>query len=338
MQSEQILQQIKELVEPAASILLTGAADPDGDALGSQLALYDIFRQHTQYANPHETCEIIISNEAMPPAHYHFLPHFDAVVPFEEIQEHQFDVGFILDSHIGLVGEMLPVLQRCRHTIVIDHHQNRQAGEEDVAWIEPGIGSVAEMIYRFLEHPEWHARLNADIAACLYAGIIYDTGNFSYPNTTSRTHRIVAEMFTTGIDFSEISLRILLERSFAGIQLQGEVLRNVQRDASGEIIWGVITQEMLARLHATLEESEGIISRYTFARGAKVAVLFKETAANEIKLSFRSKGALDVARFARSLASQGGGHDRAAGCTLHGTIQEVQQQVIPALQTALREN
>ncbi|MBD3304793.1 hypothetical protein GF339_00405 [candidate division KSB3 bacterium] len=126
-------------------------------------------------------------------------------------------------------------------------------------------------------------------------------------------------------------------KPFSAIQLLAGVLQHLQRDASGEIIWGVITQELLRRTHSRLEEDEGIITQYAFTRGTKVAVLFKEVSASEVKMSFRSRGALDVGQFAHYISpGQGGGHQRAAGCTLQGTLPEVQERVIAALQEELQ--
>jgi len=195
---------------------------------------------------------------------------------------------------------------------------------------------VAEMVYSFLEHPAWQVTLNADIAACLYAAIVYDTGSFRYPSTSARTHQIAAKLIETGIDFAKITEQIMLEKPFAAIQLHGAVLHTLQRDASGEIIWGTITQKILKTVKARSNDDEGIIAHYVFTKGAKVAVLFKEISAQKVKVSFRSRGAVDVGQFARSLHPNGGGHQRAAGCLIAGTIDEVKDSVIEALQEELR--
>ena len=329
-----LLSQIRESVDAAHSILITGQANPDGDSIGSQLALYDILTQHVQQVTA-APVEIVIANDELPAAQYDFLPQIGSVTPFEAIQDRQFDVGFILDGSRDRIGRVLPVLEKCRYAINIDHHRNRAPSAEQVAWIEPEMSSVAEMVYGFLEHPAWQAALNPDIAACLYAGLIYDTGSFRYPSTTARTLEIAGKLIATGIDFARIAECLFLEKSFAAVQLLSAVLRNLQRTADGAIIWGTITQALLAAVQATPNEEEGIITQYAFLKGGKVAVLFRELDQEKIKVSFRAHGALDVGRFAQKISAQGGGHPRAAGCTLSGTMHAVQETVIRALTAEL---
>jgi phosphoesterase RecJ-like protein len=337
MDSHHLLQDIKHLIEATDHILITGQGNPDGDSLGSQLALYDILVQQKQAVGFRGTPDIVICNDSPPPAQYHFFPKIDLITPVETIQDRRFDVGFVLDAGIDRVGKVLPILERCREIIVIDHHQSHAQGTDHIAWIDPTICAVAEMIYAFIEHPAWQVTLTPDIAACLYAGLIYDTGSFRYPKTSARTHRIVAQLLETGIDFASLSEQMFLVKPFSAIQLLAGVLQHLQRDASGEIIWGVITQELLRRTQSRLEEDEGIITRYAFTRDTNVAVLFKEVSASEVKMSFRSRGALDVGQFAHYISpGQGGGHQRAAGCTLQGTLPEVQERVIAALQEELQ--
>ena len=338
MKSEQILKDIKQAITNANRILITGQGDPDGDSLGSQLALHDILLQQKQHDGNAEDVEIIISNDMLPPDHYAYFPNVDSITPVETIQDQQFDVGFVLDAGTDRIGKVLPMLQTCRTIITIDHHQSRAKGLEHISWIEPQKCSVSEMMYDFFEHPDWNITLTPDIAACLYAGIIYDTGSFRYPKTTPRTHQVTAKLLETGIDFAVIAERMFLEKPYSSIQLLRAVLQNIERDPSGEIIWGTITQDILRQTHARIEEADGIITNYAFTKGTKVAILFKEIEQRQVKISFRARGAIDVGRFAKALTPKGGGHDRAAGCTLNGTVEEVQQQVVSALQKELQSN
>jgi phosphoesterase RecJ-like protein len=339
MQSDQILRKIKEIVDTTNSILITGQAIPDGDSLGSQLALHDILVQQKQNARTTDTLDIVISNDSPPPLSYKFFPNIHLVTSFDDVEDRQFDVGFILDSSRDRVGKVLQVLQKCRYTINIDHHQSRTEGNEDVSWVDHNICSVAEMIYEFFEHPDWNVSITSHIAACLYAGIIYDTGSFRYPKTTPRTHQIVAKLLETGIDFAKISEQLFLETTFSKLGLLRGVLQSLQRDPSGEIIWGTITQKLLKTVHAQPGEDGGIITQYAFTKGTKVAVLFKELSPRTITVSFRSRGEIDVGHFARKVHEKGGGHSRAAGCSFDNkTIEEVQELVLNALQKELQNN
>lgn len=335
MDTDQILRQIKTIVDTTTNILITGQGNPDGDSLGSQLALYELLVQQKRLDNPDELPEIIICNDFLPTFQYSFLPNIDIIKPFEAIRHHRFDIGFVLDSGTDRVGKVFSSLQTCRHIINIDHHQSKTKGIETVAWVEPTICSVAEMIYAFFEHPNWQISLTPNIASCLYAGIIYDTGSFRYSNTSSRTHQIAAKLLETGIDFAKISEKMSLEKPLSSIRLLKEVLGTLQCHADGEIICGQITQEMLKDVGATMEEEEGIITRYAFTKGTKVAVLFKEFSKHEVKVSFRARGAIDVGRFAQKISPQGGGHHRAAGCTLYMSMEEAQKNVLSELEKEL---
>ncbi len=113
MNLDQILSDIKGIVDSAESILITGQDNPDGDSLGSQLALYDILVQQRQHSGDKPALRAVISNDALPPAHYGYLPRVNMVSPFESIQDCRFDVGFVLDSGMDRVGKVLPVLQKC---------------------------------------------------------------------------------------------------------------------------------------------------------------------------------------------------------------------------------
>lgn len=338
MNSDQFLKEIKKIVDTTDKILITGQPDPDGDSLGSQLALHDILLQQKHHDGRSEEVEIVISNDSLPPPHYGFLPKIHLLTPYEKIKNRRFEVGFVIDSGTDRVGKVFPILQKCQRIITIDHHQSRAQGIEHISWLDPNICSVAEMIYDFFDHPEWHVALTPDIAAGLYTGIIYDTGSFRYPKTTSRTHQIAAKLLETRIDFAKISERLFLERTFSGVQVFGTVLQNLQRDPTGEVIWGTITQALLKRFQVRLEESEGIITQYAFTKGTKVAVLFKEASSTKVKVSFRAKGAIDVGQFAKKLSEKGGGHPRAAGCTIKGTIEDVRKLVIYRLQQELKES
>ncbi len=332
MNTQQILQEICHIVNGADRILITGQGNPDGDSLGSQLALYDILLQQRRATTPNRVPEIVITNDFPPPVLYHFFPKIDIITPVEHIPQSRYDVGFVLDSGTDRVGKVLPMLETCQHIINIDHHQSRADGIETLAWIEPETCSVAEMVFAFFEHPAWYLELTADIAASLYAGIIYDTGSFRYPKTTPRTHQIAAKLLETGCDFARISEQLFLEKPLSSIRLLQEVLNTLQCSTNGTIIWGRITQETLRRVGATLDQDEGIITQYAFTKGTDVAALFKEISNREIKVSFRSHGAIDVGQFAQKMSHDGGGHSRAAGCTLHNmAMEEAEEYIVSAL-------
>jgi phosphoesterase RecJ-like protein len=335
MTPAQNLSEIHRIVTSCRTILISGQGNPDGDSVGAQLALYDILTQQKQATRPEEAFEIVIANDEMPPALYKFLPGIDRIVEAESIVGRNFDVGFILDASTDRTGQVLPILQRCRDTINIDHHRTSAANTDTIAWVEPDKSSVCEMIYDFFEHPDWAVTVTPEIAACLYAGIIYDTGTFRYPSATARTLRIAASLLDTGIDFSRIVEQVLLEKSRVALSLLTSVLTNLYWDETGQIVVGTVSQQLWKQVGAQIGDEEGLITQYAFTKEAKVAVLLRELPSQNIKVSFRSRGALDVGQLAKTLHPKGGGHPRAAGCTLQNTLDDAQTRVIRALQKAL---
>ncbi len=335
---QEYLQRIYGITANAGAILITGQGNPDGDSLGAELVLREMIMQQRQRITPAALPDIVICNDEPTPRSYEFFPGIHRIVPIQAIAGRRFDAGFVVDAGTDRVGKVFPLLQTCRDVINIDHHRTRAAGIETLAWIEPNICSVCEMLFAFFESSQWALELTPDIAACLYAGIIYDTGVFRYPNTTSRTLEIAAKLLATGIDFAMIVEKLFLEKSLAGLRLQANVLNSLKTDSKGEILWGKITQRILQESGATFEDEEGMISTFTFARGTKAAVLFKEFGEREIKISFRAWGAVDVGQVAKRLSSQGGGHARAAGVTLLMPIEDAERLVIAALAQALESS
>lgn len=337
MDSYQILKEIKNIVDNCMSFLITGQDKPDGDSIGAELALYKVLSVAKRNGNRTPGSEVILDivNDQLPPSRYQFLPDFQAVRPLEEIQGQKYEVGFILDAGKDRVGKVLPILEKCDYTINIDHHKSRLAGNDTISWIEPYVSSTSELIFEFIEHPDWKIPLTPDIAECIYTGIIYDTGSFQYSLTSPKTHRIAARLLETGIAAWKIHEQILLSRSYAALKLLATVLSQVHRDTRGGILWSTITQRMLEETGAQPHEEEGIITQYNFTEGVEVAVLFKEIDKGRIKVSFRSRGKVDVGAVAKTLHPKGGGHERAAGCTLEGSLEDVQRKVLEALETVL---
>ena len=338
MNAIEYLQRIYAITANAQTILISGQGNPDGDSLGAELVLYDMIMQQRRRITPDALPDIVICNDEPTTPGYRFFPNIARIVSAQEIAGRGFDAGFVVDAGTDRVGQVLPFLQTCRDVINIDHHRTRATGIETLAWIEPNICSVCEMLFAFFESPQWALELTPDIATCLYAGIIYDTGVFRYPNTTSRTLEIAAKLLATGIDFGAIVEKLFLEKSLAGLRLQAHVLSSLKTDPKGDILWGKITQAMLRESGATFDDEEGMIATFTFARGTKAAVLFKEFGERQIKVSFRAWGAVDVGQVAKRLSSQGGGHARAAGVTLLMPLEDAERLVITALTRALEDH
>jgi phosphoesterase RecJ-like protein len=337
MNSHQILKEIKQIVDTGKSFLITGQYAPDGDSIGAELALYKILSvaKGSKGGAPPVDVIIDIVNEELPAARYQFLPNLHAIKPLEKVRGQKYEVGFIVDGGRNRTGEVLSLLEKCDYTINIDHHKSRVVGSDTITWIEPHISSTCELIFEFIEHPDWKIPLTQDIAECLYTGMIYDTGSFQYSSTSSKTHRIAAKLLEVGISAWKINEQVLLTKSYPALKLLATVLSEVRRDFRGGILWSALTQKMLEETGAKPQDEEGIITQYNFTEGGEVALLFKEIGKNKIKVSMRSRGKVDVGAVAKSLNPEGGGHERAAGCTLEGIMEEVQQRVLNVVEKVL---
>lgn len=207
--------------------------------------------------------------------------------------------------------------------ICIDHHKTATP-ICDYNYVDPDAAATCELIYALLK--EMGAEITPKIADCIYTGIATDTGNFQYSNTTKKTHEIVAELYDVKNSFNDISLEIYENESFQKLALQGEIFNTATPFANGKGLIAWVTQQMLKNCNATMNDSEGTVSKLRSIGSVEVAVLLRENADGTIKASLRSKKFLDVAKICSKYG--GGGHTRAAGFTIDGTVLEVKDKII----------
>ena len=339
---------ILELVrsDSTGSILITSQLDPDGDSVGSQLALRRVLLAELGAA---AADRIAIVNQVACPKRYRFLADSESIVTPEEVAGRSFDLGFVLDGGVDRTGNVRPLFEGCRKKVIIDHHKTTQGAGYDVPFIDPKLSSTAEMVYGIVEDPRSQARLDAAMAAQLYLGMIYDTGSFQYAATTSRTHRIAALLLEQGISHADIAERVMLESPLSAKVLLGKTLAAMRIEAGGRVVWTTVSRELALETRTTDEDVRAIITQMIFIEGVRVALLFYEREPGKVKLSLRSRAggpgetpgereradAFDVANFARTLDPGGGGHARAAGCMLAGDLHEVSRRVVETLHSKL---
>ena len=167
----------------------------------------------------------------------------------------------------------------------------------------------------------------------LFAAITTDTGNFQYSNTTKKTHEIVCGLYDSGIDVSAVSTALYENESPEKLELVGAAVERMQFFANGKIAAAVITQDMLKEIGAVMSDSEPVVARLRTVAGVEIALVFKERGENKTSVSMRSKSYANVQRVASALG--GGGHVRAAGCTLDTDIQDAMNKVIEAAEAEL---
>ncbi len=303
---------VKNLLATPKKIAIIPHRSPDGDAMGSTLALYHFLLKLKH--NP-----VVISPNDFP-NFLAWLPGSETVLIYENDKEictkvlQESELVFTLDFNaLHRTGEMEHVLSKLTiPMIMIDHHQKPSAYAA-VTYSDTSIGSTCEMIYNFISYLDKKELLDKTIATCIYTGITTDSGSFRFPSTSSKTHRIVAELIDLGINNSEIHNQLFDDNSYSRLQLLGRALQNMKVFPKFKTSYTTLTQKELDEFEYKKGDTEGIVNYGLSIKGIHFAAIFIEHRdENIIKISFRSQGAFDVNQFARDNFN-GGGHINAAG-------------------------
>lgn len=309
------LNKILDTIEHSDNFLITAHIDPEGDSLGSQLALAQLLKAKNK--------KFVVVNHSPVPPSYKFLPFLNIVK--KPSKQFKGQIALILDSpEIKRIGKVEQILGDECLRVNIDHHiSNKKFG--DINWVEPNASCVGEMIYKLYQC--FNIKLNKDIALCLYTAIATDTGSFHYSNTTSQTHQIAASLLKFGLNPAKVYENLYENINLPDLRLLALVMNSVKKDSTGKIAWVKLTREMLKKSKAEVKESECFISQVRALKGVKVAIFFRETEEkNKIKVSLRSKGDVDVNKIAQFF--KGGGHKAASGLTIKGTLAEAEKLVV----------
>ncbi len=309
------------------NFLVTVHTNPEGDALGSQIAFYLLLKKLGKNA--------VMVNEDDLPYGYTFLPAVEAVRKFDRRAiRMKFDCMVVLDcSDLERVGEVAKLHTSAMPLLNIDHHISNQYFA-DINWVKPHASSTCEMVYllyRYMRVP-----IDRDAALCLYVGISTDTGSFRYSNTTAHTHKITAELLRHKLNIPLIYKNIYENVPFQDMKLLSRILPGIRREAGGKIVWFQIHQDLLKDKKLCFDLSEHVLSFGRAIKDAEVVVLFKENlgAKGEIRINFRSNGAVDVNRIAGCFG--GGGHRTASGATVRGKLGTIRRKVLSEIKKALK--
>ncbi|HET7319585.1 MAG TPA: bifunctional oligoribonuclease/PAP phosphatase NrnA, partial [Nitrospirota bacterium] len=312
---------IIEALEPCRTILISVHRNPDGDALGSQLALMLALEKMRKTVTAHNLDPV--------PEVYRFLPQADRIRAGRPVPSH-YDAHIVLDgepSRTGLFDGTYPA-----HTLInIDHHVTNPRSWQ-LTWLDEDASATGEMIYKLIRHLD--VPIDRDIALCLFTSIFTDTGSFRYTNTTPECMRISAELLEAGADPWLVTENVYESFAFRRIKLLGAVLSSLERSADGRVAWVVVTDELYRRTGTTSEDTENFINFVRSIKGVEVAVLLRQIGEAQYKISLRSKGRVDLSALAQSFG--GGGHKNAAGGVMSGTIEVVTSKVINEVDKAVR--
>lgn len=302
--------------------LITSHARPDGDAVGSVLAMAGILDQLG--------CESIPVLADPAPYIYSKVPDIDRIRITRDVNELQQDpsVPVILLECDGIPRTGLSGLEG-RTLINIDHHASGKPFGA-INWIDEKACAVGELVYRIAQAAE--ARITPSLATCLYTALASDTGSFTYPCTTAETFAIAQDLVRHGADPGQISRDIYFSNPVSKIRLLGAALTNLHTE--GTLAWSWITTSDMDRIGAGAEDCEGVVNYLISIAGVESAVFLRELpSVNQYRLSIRSKGSLDVARIAEYFG--GGGHRSASGCTLDGPLNVATERILTQLKTGL---
>jgi len=304
----------------ASRVTLACHVSPDGDALGSTLALHHVLR-----ANGVESVASFPSPFVVAP-HYRDLPGLDLLTP-PELVDHEPEVMVTFDcGALDRLGDLETAAKAAAELIVIDHHaSNERYGTINV--IDPNAAASGVLVRRLIA--ELGFPLTRDAAICLYAALVCDTGRFQYESTTCSVFQLAEELAAFDLPISELSRTLFEEHRFAYLQLVADVLGQAVLVPEKRFVWAKVTQADLARHDVTFEEVEGLIDLVRRTREAEVACVLKEAADGAWRVSLRSLGAVDVCRVASG--EGGGGHRFAAGFTSDDPAEVVIRRIIDAL-------
>ena len=307
---------IKKFLSEKKNIVITTHKTPDGDALGSSLALF-----HSLTKN--HNVNIIVPNEY--PDYLKWLPSNNHVIIYEgnEVKSNLLiddsDLIFCLDfNKLYRVDTMITAIENSRsYKIMIDHHQEPDSFCDQIL-SDPKISSTAELMYNFLLN--LNCQLNKDIAVCIYTGIITDTGSLRYPNVTDKTHMIVSELLKFNINHSSIHMNLFDSQNKSRLLLLKVVLNNLKIFKKQETALIFLKEKDLLECNYQKGDTEGFVNMPLSLKNIKFSTLFIEFK-DGIKMSFRSQGDFDVNLFAKTYFN-GGGHKNAAGGFLNNKNME----------------
>ena len=317
-----LIEKAIKLIQKSEKIYICSHVQPDGDNIGSTLALGMAIKKMNKDIKLLKVDDI--------PSDYKFLPNIDLIKEYDI--EDDIDLFIALDSSdMERLGVGRNFAKNAKNIINIDHHiTNNNFG--DINIISPSSSATGELIYEFIRQME--VGIDKNIATCLYTAISTDTGSFIYSNTTHMTHLIVAELLKIGIDINYINVNLYQKRSMERTRLFINVLNDMEIYLDGKIGIVTVTQDILKFNNAKMEDTEGIISFVRDINSVEVACLLKEVDKNEIKVSLRSKEKIDVSKISSKF--NGGGHIRAAGCTLFTEIDNAKELILKEIEMAFR--
>lgn len=309
-----IEKRIIQAIESAERIAVLPHVFADGDALGSSIALALAISKIGKYVRVYIEEEI--------PYTYDFLPGKEYVEVFKG-QTEECDLVIALDTgDLARLGKRIKIFESKDFTINIDHHTTNTEFAS-VNLVKTSAAATGEIIYQLIE--KMGISLDESISTCLYVAIATDTGGFRYSNTTPITHQITADLINNGVNVSKISQLVFETLPYKKVLLMGLAIDTIEITEGGKSAFITVTNEMLKKADASEEDCDGLVNIARNIEGVEVAVLIRQRNEDEFKINFRSQNYVDVSVIAHKYS--GGGHKKAAGCTLRGSMAQIKEML-----------
>ena len=332
---DNLINEFDSLLKISKNIIIIPHKNPDGDALGSSLALnfFLIKKGHNSF--------VISPNEY--PSFLNWLPGQSKIINFSLNKKkgisliNKADLILTLDfNDLSRTGEMESLLKSIKVPfIMIDHHENPKS-YANITFSEPQISSTSEMIYNIVSKLD-DTIIDTKIATCLYTGMMTDTGSFRFPSTTSNTYLIASKLIDFGANHSKIHEKIYDNYTFDRIRLLGTCLSNLKKIKDLPIVYTFLSQEDLHLNNFKKGDTEGFVNYGLSLKNISLSVIMiEDRSQNLIKMSFRSKGNFSVNKFAKTYFN-GGGHHNAAGGTSHKSLKETEKFFLSAIEECKKD-
>lgn len=316
------LDEIRSIMENYNDIILCGHTNPDGDAIGSCLALA------TSLSLKGKNVKVLLEDYN---GKYDAIPNKHFVVSKDEIDLDNVKLFITLDcGDLERIEGFEHIFKKAEITMNIDHHKsNPYFGEYNFVFDK--LSSTSEIIYNIIEN---YFPMDKNIATALYAGLIFDTGGFRHSSTSPNTMRIASELMKEDIPFNDIYIKFFDSKSFSEVQIMGKAINNTCLAHDGKVAYTTITNKEIAECGGSHDELDGIVNYIKGIDGVKVCCFFYEKPKNGVvKVSFRSDDGYDVSDFASKFG--GGGHVKASGCSLDMDIQEAITYILEEIKAIL---
>lgn len=319
------ISKIKIFLKGHKRFLISAHTSPEGDSLGAQLAFAGALK------STGKSCDIVNSDRY--PAEYAFLPGVEGIKTHPK--NRKYSAAIILDcSDISRIGSAANFLEKDLPILNIDHHiSNEYFGDINV--VDAQASSTCEILYSLFK--KLKIKINRDMAVCLYAGIVTDTGSFRYTNTRASTHLAAYNLLKCGVGAAQVFRNIYENMSFSDLKLINKILFNIKKDPTGRVAWVKVTDAMLKKYKPRIDLSDNVLNFIRSIKGIEASLIFREIINDQgrnIRVNLRSKGNVDVNKIAKHFG--GGGHKTASGITLrNANMKDAENKIISFIKDRL---